>query len=349
MKKGLASILILALLMTGILTGCGGDTSTGENGTVYIYCFGDYIDTALISDFESETGYKVVLDTFDTNEEMYPVIKNNTVQYDVICVSDYMVEKLCEEDLLAEINFDNIPNIEYLMDSMDQVVDAFDPGMLHCVPHTYGTYGIIYNTEMVDSADMTSWNVLWDEKYQDQIIMPNSIREAYMVAAEILGYSINTTSEEEISAMTDLLIEQKGLLYEYDNDGARDTMIGGSAGIAVINSGDVLYAQGYNEDLEFFIPPEGTEIWTDCWAITNTSENKEGAEAWINFMLTKEAAEANFEYLTYAIPNTQIAELLDNPVLSPSEEILANSETLKNLGSEADSLYSTYWKKLMSN
>ena len=349
MKKTLSSVLILVLLLTGMLTGCGGGSSAGENGTVYVYCFGDYLDTALISDFESETGYRVVLDTFDTNEEMYPVIKNNTVQYDVICVSDYMIEKLNDEGLLAEIDFDNIPNIQYLSENIKPIVDVFDPGMKHSVPHTYGTYGIIYNKEMTDAADMTSWEVLWNEKYKDEIIMPNSIREAYMVAAKLLGYSINTTSEAEISAMTDLLISQKGLLYEYDNDGTRDTMIGGSAALAVISSGEVLYAQEYNEDLEFVIPDEGTEVWTDCWAVTNTAQNKEGAEAWINFMLTKEAAETNFEYLTYAIPNTQIADLIDNPVLNPSQEVLAKCETLKNIGSEADTLYSTYWKKLMSN
>lgn len=201
----------------------------------------------------------------------------------------------------------------------------------------------MYNKTMVDE-EIDSWDVLMDKKYDDEIVMPNSMREGFMLAAKKLGYSINTTDESQIEAMTDALIEQKPLAYSFDNDRAREIMIGDSAAMAVITSGEVLYSKEYNENLEFVVPKEGTEVWTDCWAIPATAKNKEAAEAWMNFMLDGEIAEINFEYLTYAIPNVKIADLTDDPVLNPSEEILDRCETLKNLGSDVDDMYSSYWK-----
>lgn len=341
MKKVLTVVLV-AVMCFALLAGCGSKESEADN-TLYVYCFGDYFDPELQYQFEEETGYKVVVDLFDTNEEMYPVIKNNSADYDVICASDYMIEKLTEEGLLSEINFDNIPNAENIADNIKPFIEDFDPGMKYSAPHTWGTYGIMYNTTMVDEP-VTSWEILWDEKYADKIVMPNSIRECYMIAAKMLGYSMNTTDEAEIKDMTDLLMEQKDLVYSFANDNAREIMIGDSAAMAVITSGEVIYSKDYNDNLEYVIPEEGTEVWTDCWAIPKTAKNVEAAEAWINFMLDGDVAETNFEYLTYAIPNKQIADLVDEPVLNPSEEVLANCETLHNLGAEADDLYSQYWK-----
>lgn len=344
MKK--ITALLLAMIMSlALLTGCGqdGGDAAGEKGTLYVYCFGDYFDPQLEYQFEEETGYDVVVDLFDTNEEMYPVIKNNTAQYDVICASDYMIERLISEDLLAEINYDNVPNAANVADNIKPFMEGFDPGMVHSLPHTWGTYGILYNTEMVN-GEIDSWEDLWDPQYEGQIVMPNSMREGFMIGAKLLGYSMNTTSEEEISAITDKLIEQKPLVYSFDNDSAREKMIGDSAALAVITSGEVLYSKEYNENLEYVIPEEGTEVWTDCWAIPKTAQNKDGAEAWMNFMLDGDVAAANFEYLTYAIPNTQIADLVDEPVLNPTEEELASCETLRNLGAEVDDMYSSYWK-----
>lgn len=347
LRKGL--ILVLAVVLTlGLVTGCGGGSKAGENGQVYVYCFGDYIDPELEYEFEEATGYDVVIDYFDTNEELYPVIKNNTAKYDVICASDYMISKLVGEGLLAEIDYSNVPNSAYISENVKPFMEEFDPGMKHSVPHTWGTYGIMYNKEMVNSADIDSWEDLWDEKYADQIVMPDSMREMYMIAGKVLGYSMNTTSEKEVKEMTDLLLKQKPLVYKLANDSARDLMIGESAALAVVNSGEVLYSQELNENMEYVIPKEGTEVWTDCWAVTANAANKAGGEAWINFMLEEDSAEDNFEYLTYAIPNTRIADLTDEEVLNPPKEVLAKCETLKNLGAEADDMYSKYWKEYKS-
>lgn len=346
-----AAALIMAVVVTvGLMAGCGGNTGgeKGQNGQVYVYCFGDYFDPELEYEFEEKTGYDVIIDYFDTNEELYPVIKNNTAQYDVICASDYMIAKLIDEGLLSEINYDNVPNASNIAENVKPSFEEFDPGMKYSLPHTWGTYGIMYNKSMVNGADIDSWTDLWDEKYAEQIVMPDSMREMYMIAGKILGYSMNTTDEKEVTEMTDLLLKQKPLVYKLANDSARELMIGESAALAVITSGEVLYSQELNENIDFVIPKEGTEVWTDCWAVTANVTNKEGGEAWINFMLDGDVAEDNFEYLTYAIPNTQIADLTDNPVLNPSAEVLAKCETLKNLGAEADDMYSRYWKEYKS-
>ena len=317
MKKIITLVLSL-MLMISLLAGCGGRDSKDEGKTLHVYCFGDYFDPDLEEKFEEETGYDVVVDLFDTNEEMYPVVKNNTADYDVICASDYMIEKLVLEGVLDEINYDNVPNAENISEVIKPFMEGFDPGMKHSLPHTWGTYGIMYNKTMVDE-EITSWDVLWDKKYDDKIVMPNSMREGFMLAAKKLGYSINTADENEIKVITDALIEQKPLAYSFDNDRAREIMIGDSAAMAVITSGEVLYSQEENENLEFIVPEEGTEVWTDCWAIPKTAKNKEAAEAWMNFMLDGEVARINFEYLTYAIPNIHINDLTDNPVLNPSQ------------------------------
>ena len=347
-KKVLISVLAM-ILAVALFSGCGGDNENAEGkGQVYVYCFGDYFDPELEYEFEEETGYDVVIDYFDTNEELYPVIKNNTASYDVICASDYMIEKLINEGLLGEIDSGNVPNASYISENIKPFAEEFDPGMKYSVPHTWGTYGIMLNKTMVNAADIDSWENLWDEKYADQIVMPDSMREMYMIAGKVLGYSMNTTSEKEVKEMTDLLLKQKPLIYKLANDSARELMIGESAALAVVNSGEVLYSQELNENIDFVIPKEGTEVWTDCWALTANAANKAGGEAWINFMLDGDVAEDNFEYLTYAIPNTRIAELTCEPVLSPGAEVLAKCETLKNLGAEADDMYSRYWKEYKS-
>lgn len=341
----LGMILVVGLGFSAKFSFLDSSSASGDSkGELYIYNFGDYLEPEVVEMFEEQTGYTVIMDYFDTNEEMYPVIKNKTAQYDVICASDYMINKMIGEGLLDTIDFRYIPNIVNLQENVRGFVEDFDPDMTHCVPHTWGTYGIIYNPTLMDEVP-DSWEILWDEKYAQQLMMPNSIREGYMIAAKILGYSMNTTSEEELKEMTELLIKQKPLVYSYANDNARDLMVGESAAMAVITSGDVLYAQEENEVLDFVVPKEGTEVWTDCWAIPEGAENKQAAEAWINFMLDGQIARLNFEYLTYAVPNTQILDLTDNPILNPSDEILSRCETLQNLGPEADDMYSRYWKE----
>ena len=341
-------ILLLGGVMfaSGITTKCTGDE-------VHVYCFGDYIDPELIDEFEEETGVKVIMDTFDTNEEMYPVIKNESVNYDVICASDYMIEKLAGEGLLAELNRENIPNYSNLMEEYMAASESFDKGNKYAVPHTIGTLGIIYNTNTVKEGEITSWNDLWKKKYEQRIVMPDSVRDTFAIALKAKGYSLNTTDEAEVKEAADYLIQQKPLVYKYANDSARDLILGGSVDIAVVWSGEVLYTQEENPDLSFVLPQEGSEQFTDCWAVPASASNKKNGELWINFMLKKSSAEKNYEYLTYSIPNKAVYDYVSDDenamnVLFPEASVLEKCEALKNLGSEADDMYSVQWKRFKS-
>lgn len=352
--KRIVALIAVLLMATMLLAGCGSKSS--ENGEVRVYCFGDYIDPELVGQFESATGIKVVMDTFDTNEEMYPVISNRSVDYDVICCSDYMIEKLISENLLYDFSagsagpLSDMENYGNLDEKYLAIAEACDPGNKFAVPHTYGTLGILYNTENVAEGEIKSWNDLWNEKYSQQIVMPDSMRDTFAIALKAKGYSINTTNEAEIQEATKYLEEQKPLVYTYANDSARDLAIGNSADVVVVWNGEVLYSQEENENLEFVIPEEGTEEFMDLWAVPAYAENVENAKAWINFMLSEDAALANFDYLTYSIPNKAVIDGVSGDAkmmgyLFPDESVLSKCETLKSLGSENDDVYSKYWKE----
>ncbi len=330
------------------MTSCG--RASEYIGEVHVYCFGDYFDPELMYQFEDETGIMVVLDSFDTNEEMYPVIKNGTADYDLICSSEYMISLLIEEGLLSKIDKDALTNYKYLDETNLKMLRGIDPKNEYAVPHKWGTYGIMYNTKKVKPGESTSWSDLWKDKYKNQIIMTDSLRDTMMIPLKIMGYSENTTDESQIEAAADMLIQQKPLVYKYANDATRDLMIGDAAALAVITSGEVLYTQECNENIEYVIPKEGTEVWSDCWAITKSAKNKEYAQKFIDFMLRPENAYANFEYLTYAIPNTGAYEMMDeeylgNETLFPSEDVLKKCETLVNLDEETRKIYSKHWKR----
>ena len=344
-----------------LLSGCGKKSATGNAGEVYVYNWGEYIDEAVITMFEEETGIKVVYDMFETNEEMYPVIEAGGVNYDVICPSDYMIQKMIENDLLAELNFDNIPNISEIDPEFMERSKAFDPENKYSVPYTWGTVGILYNTSMVAPEDVpTKWADLWDEKFKGEILMQDSVRDAFMVALKSLGYSMNTKSESELQEAKGLLIQQKPLVQAYVVDQVRDKMIGGEAAIGVIYSGEMLYIQdevaslGLDYDLEYVLPEEGTNVWIDSWVIPKNAKNKENAEKWIDFLCRPDIAKMNFEYITYATPNKGAFDLLDeeiqnNKAVSPDIDSLENCEVFQYLGDDVDSIYNNLWKEVKSN
>ena len=357
-----ASALAAAVLACGLLTGCGGteeetEQITGSN-VLYVYNWGEYIDEDVIGEFEEETGIKVVYDLFETNEEMYPVIEAGGVVYDVVCPSDYMIQKMIEHDLLQEINFDHIPNIENIDEKYMEFSRFYDPENKYSVPYCWGTVGIIYNADVV-TDEVDSWSILWDEKYKDEVLMQDSVRDAFMVGQKLLGYSTNSTDEEELKKVTELMIEQKPLVQAYVVDQVRDKMIGGEAQLAVIYSGELLYIRevleedGSDMNLRYVIPKEGTNVWLDSWVIPKNAKHKENAEKWIDFLCRPDIAERNFWYIGYPTPNKGAFELLDEEMqndleIFPSDEMLENSEVFQFLGDEADKMYNHYWKILKS-
>ena len=331
----------------------GQKDGTSKNGQVILCNWGEYIDPEIIDLFEEETGIDVIYEEFETNEIMYPKIQSGAIAYDVVCPSDYMIQRMIENDLLAEINYDHIPNLKYIGDNYMKMSRQFDPENKYSVPYLWGTVGILYNKKMVDEP-VDSWGILWDKKYEDSILMQDSVRDAFAVALKYLGYSLNSTDLDELEAAKNLLIEQKPLVQAYVIDQVRDKMIGGEAALGVIYSGEALYCQQENPDLDYVIPKEGTNIWIDSWVIPKNAKNVENAEAFINFLCRPDIAKMNFDYITYSIPNTAGRDLIEDeslrnsPIAFPDDSKLENCETFRFLGDDNDALYNRLWREIKS-
>ena len=348
MKKSLVLLLCLCL---GLMTiGCGGKSS--PNGKVVVFNWGEYIDPDVLTMFQEETGIEVVYDEFETNEIMYPKVESGAAKYDVICPSDYMIQKMIEHDLLAEINFDNVPNSTNIGKDYWNQSKQFDPDNKYSVPYCWGTVGILYNKTMVDEP-IKSWSALWDEKYADNILMQDSVRDAFMVALSYAGHSINSTDPAQLEEARDLLIQQKPLTQAYVIDQVRDKMIGGEAAIGVIYSGEAIFTQRENPDLEYVIPEEGTNIWIDSWVIPKNAENKENAEKFIDYMCRADIALKNLDYITYSTPNEAAKELIEDEAIKNSKIAFPDFSqyklsTFSYLGEEMDEYYNQLWKEVKS-
>lgn len=352
MKK---SIVLACIAITGAATLCGCGSSKSTNGEVIVYNWGEYIDPEVLELFEEETGIKVVYDEFETNETMYPKIEAGASQYDLVCPSDYMIDKMIQNGLLAELNFDNIPNAkQYIGDEYYEQSREFDPENKYSIPYCWGTVGILYNKTMV-SEPITSWDVLWDSQYENNILMQDSVRDAFMVALKRNGNSMNSTDDDELTAAKDALIEQKPLVQAYVIDQVRDKMIGNEAAIGVIYSGEAIYTQRENPDLVYVIPEEGTNLWIDSWVMLKDAPNKENAEKFLDFLCRPEIALMNFEYITYSTPNTGAREMIEDeaiknsPIAFPDLSQYNNIETFQYLGEEFDEKLNELWKQVKSN
>ncbi len=356
-KKNLkiaVAVVTCACTILPLLCGCTGTGTTGSSkNEVYVYNWGEYLDPDVLDTFTEETGIKVIYDEYETNEIMYPKVEAGAVTYDVLCPSDYMIQKMIDNDLLQEINFDNVPNISNIGEQYMESAREFDPLNHYAVPYCWGTVGILYNKTKVDEP-IDSWSVLWDEKYKGDILMQNSVRDAFMVALKLQGHSMNSLDDTELEAAKDLLIEQKPLVQAYVVDQVRDKMIGNEAAIGVIYSGEAIYTQRENSDLEYVIPKEGTNVWIDCWVIPKNAQNKENAEAFINYMCKPEIALKNFDFITYSTPNVAARELIEDdeiknsPIAFPDLSQYEGLETYHYLGAEGDQKYSDLWKQVKS-
>ncbi len=351
MKKVLAVLLLTAISMA-LLAACGKQKTGGE---VYVYNWGEYIDPETLTMFEEETGIKVIYDEFETNEIMYPKVETGASAYDVVCPSDYMICKMIENGLLAELNFDNMPNAKANIGAQYyESSKEFDPSNKYSVPYCWGTVGILYNKTMVNGP-IDSWSVLWDEQYADNILMQDSVRDAFMIALKLNGDSMNTLDEAQLAAAKDALIAQKPLTQAYVIDQVRDKMIGGEAAIGVIYSGEAIYTQRENPDLEYVIPKEGTNVWIDSWVVLKDAPNKENAEKFIDFMCRDDIALKNFEYITYSTPNVAARALIEDEEIQnskiafPDLSAYDNLETYRYLGEDGDALYNELWKEVKSH
>ncbi len=374
MKKRLISLLALVLCAVVCATGvfaedmvpAGEDLMVsadydwerfkGQNVTLYVYNWGLYISDGsdesinVLEGFEELTGIKVHYTTFDTNESMYSKIKSGAASYDLIFPSDYMIGKMIAEDMLAPLDFANIPNFERIGEAYKGL--EYDPEDAYSVPYMWGTVGIVYNTTMVEEAP-TSWQSLWDIENAGNVLMFNNSRDAFAIAAKKLGMSLNPSSQEDIDIISNELKAQKSVVQAYVMDEIFDKMAGGEAALAPYYAGDALIMMEDNPDLGFVIPEEGTNYFVDAMCIPKNAKNKEAAEMFINYMCEVDVGAANCDYVGYSTPITEVWVQLDDelkysPIAYPSEEILANTEVFINLPAEINSAMDMAWSDMKS-
>ena len=379
MKKVLNRVFSLGLCLITLavsiipLSSCSGDKG-GETIELYVYNWGEYIsdgsEDSLDSNEVFEEWYyetygervKVTYSTYSSNEDMYAKLSAGAVSYDVIVPSDYMIERLIDEDMLLPLDYSNIPNIKNIVPEFygeDAEFDYYDEGNVYSVPYFYGMIGIIYNTTMVDEADTGSWDLMWNEKYKGNILQFNNSRDAFGTAQYYLGLDVNSQDESEWRTALEKLREQKGIVQGYVMDEIFNKMQGGSAAISAYYAGDFLTMYEENEDLEFYYPEEGTNLYVDAMCIPKTSKNKMVAERYINFMLSEEPAIANAEYTYYASPNKLVRENAEyveymNSIKDDAYEKMYATDDVKtqayvNLPGEQLAMINTLWEELKSD
>lgn len=318
---------------------------------VNVYNWEDYISEEALALFEEETGIRVNYLRFTTNEDMLVQIHADPTNYDVIFPSDYVIERLINEDLLEEIDFANVPNAAQTLDWLKST--DYDPGMKYSVPYMWGTVGIVYNSTMVKEP-ITSWQALWDTDYVDSVFMMDSIRDTIGVTLKMLGYSMNTRDTAALEMARDKLIEQKKqkIVKAYQVDETKDKMIAGEAAMGLMWSGDAAYAIGYNSDLVYVVPEEGSNVWVDAMCIPKGAKNKANAEKFIDFMSRPEIALLNFEEILFCTPNAGTIELIDEELradttLFPEQAVLDTCEFFHDISQDIRT-YEAIWMAVKS-
>ena len=336
---GFAALAILAGLGFGLFS------ARQEQITLNVYNWGQYIadgsdgSMEVIAEFEKRYPHiKVNYSTYDSNEIMYSKLSNGGITVDLIIPSDYMIARLIQEDMLLPLDFDNIPNYQYIDENFKNT--AYDPENRYSVPYTWGTVGILYNTAYVDAADVTGWELLWNEKYTGKTLMFGNSRDAFGIAQFRLGYDINTTNTAELDACADLLKQQKPVLQQYVMDEIFAIMQNEEAWIAPYYAGDCLTMMGENENLDFYLPEDqGFNMFIDAMCIPTCAREKEAAELFINFLCEPEIAGANMDWICYGTPLSAAKAFMDpetvsDPVTYPNEESLINGSSFAYLPEE---------------
>ncbi len=341
MKKIVALVSVLALCVS--LLPLSGALAAQEVVNVF-NCY-DYMDETVFDIFEQETGIHVNKMYYTGNEDMMVQVRVSPGAYDVVFPSDYSVERMISENMLAEINMENVPNLKNLLPGLLNL--DYDPENKYSVPFMWGTVGILYNTKLVDDP-VDSWGILWNEKYADSIFMIDNVRDTMGLVLKYLGYSMNTREVTELKAATDKLIEQKPLVKAYYVDETKDKMVANEAALAVVYSGDALYSMDLNEDLAYAVPMEGSNVWIDSMVIPATAKHKENAEKLINFLCRPDIAQMNCEYIRYSSPNAAAIELMGeeytgNATINPPQEVIDRCEFFHDIPDKYLTLYNSFW------
>ncbi|KGR92230.1 spermidine/putrescine ABC transporter substrate-binding protein [Ureibacillus massiliensis 4400831 = CIP 108448 = CCUG 49529] len=345
-QSAIAIIVVCTILLfTANQLEAGG--TQGSNNTITVYNWGEYIDPELIDQFTEETGIKVIYETFDSNEAMMTKVQQGGSAYDVAVPSEYMVEMMIEEDLLIPLDHSKLPNMKnidpYFLDL------AFDPGNKYTIPYFWGTVGIVYNPSLVeDHLTFESWKDLWDPSLKDKVFLVDGAREVMGMGLNSLGESLNAKDDNLLRQATDKLITLSPNIKAIIGDEITPLMINNEATVALTWSGQAADMMWENEELDFAVPQEGSNLWFDNFVIPKTAANVDGAHAFINFMLDAEVSAQNNDYVGYSTPNAAAMELMDPEVIEderfyPNEELREKLEVYENLGLEWLGKYNEYF------
>ena len=374
MKKAV-SIVVLCLMLVMLVAGCGsgGSGGNGKNLTLNVYNWGEYISDGSEDSYDTVKEFKkwyqdtygvnitVNYDTYASNEDMYSKLSSGAVSYDVIIPSDYMIARMIKEDMLLPLNYDNIPNYSNVDSSFKGLY--YDPDDTYTVPYAYGIVGVIWNANEVDEADAQGWDLMWNEKYAGRIVQFNNSRDAFGTAMYKLGIDVNTTDTAEWDRAFEELKSQHGLVYSYVMDEIYNMMESGEAAIGAYYAGDyftMLDVQADTVDLRFYYPGP-TNYYVDAMCIPKCCQNQELAEAFINFMLSRDAAVANAEYTYYASPYTNVytdSEYIEEmgeeamEILYPETGDFAekyNTYAYRNLSQDVLDYLNTLWESVKIN
>ncbi|MCR5595985.1 MAG: ABC transporter substrate-binding protein [Lachnospiraceae bacterium] len=353
MKKKIVSMICALSLIASMLTGCGG-TSSGtadkSGKTLTVFNYSEYLDPEMLEQFTKETGIEIKYEEATTPEELYTKYKSGGIDYDLICTSDYMVKRLIDEGETQKIDFNSMNNVSNIGKEYWDISKAIDPENTYSLPYFWGTIGILYDKTKVNGP-IDSWDVLFNGEYAGQFIMQDSMRDTFMITLKYLGYSLNTTDENEIREAADLLMKQKPDVEAYLVDEARDEVVAGNAAMAVVYSGEAFLGNLYNPDLEYVIPKEGSNVWIDSWVMTKNCSNTEAAQKFLDYLCRPDVAMANFEYIYYSTPNEAVVKDMDpeikaNPAVVPTPESISGCEVCTQNDPVTTELYNTLWKEL---
>ena len=341
MKKLLCILVTLVLMLP---------VCASAQEVVNVFNWEDYIDESVLAQFEQETGIHVNYMRFTTNEDMIVQVEANPGAFDVCFPSDYIVERMLSKDMLAEIDYDKVPNAQYILENLRN--PDYDPNNVHSLPYMWGTVGILYNTTMVEEP-VDSWGILWDSKYKSNVFMLDSFRDSMGVTLKYLGHSMNTRDIIALESCKDKLIEQKknGIVKAYQVDETKDKMVAGEAALAVMWSGDAQYAIDLNPDLAYSIPSEGSNIWIDAMVIPKNAQNMDNALKFVDFLCRPDIAQKNCEAIWYSSPNSGAIELMgedytENPVMNPTDEEVARCEFFHDIDETFMPVYTALWQEV---
>ena len=346
----------ILLFLIFCFTSCDSDKEK-----LYVYNWGIYLDKSVIGDFEEKYNCEVVYDEFDTNEEMYAVVSSGGRYYDVLCPTDYMIEKMIKQGLLYEYDIKELSNYKYIDERILKIISSFDKNNSYVVPYVHSTLGMIYNKTELDKKGLpypTKWADLWREEYKGEILMQDAMRDLLMVGLKKNKFSLNSTNQNELDIATDDLIKQKPLVNAYMIDDLRDKMVGANGTIAVMYSGEVEYIkeEGSPSQYEYILPEEGVNFTIDAWVIPKNAQNIPLAKKWIDFMLEPSIALRNFDEMHYGIANVKTIEMIrerdgedaiNNEAVFPSLDDIDKYEIYKDLG-DFEEKYNDAFKKIKS-